>query len=249
MLRNFAKEKYDIIVLAGQSNAAGSGIGPAEDPYMPTDDIWFLNEDFTISIAREYVWENETVGNFALSFARKYVEEGRLKEGRKVLIIRSAVGGTGFLDKHWGLTDDLFLRMMDLIKAALELNPENRLVAFLWHQGETDAGLNASRELHYNNLLNLICAVRDTFGCKALPFIAGDFVEQWKNDNIDICRPVIDAIKDVCANIGHAAFVETDGLKSNDQMLGNQDTIHFCRDALNKLGLRYYDAFCRIIDR
>ena len=39
MLKNFTNEKYDIIILAGQSNAEGSGFGPVEDPFVPDERV------------------------------------------------------------------------------------------------------------------------------------------------------------------------------------------------------------------
>jgi hypothetical protein len=101
--------------------------------------------------------------------------------------------------------------------------------------------------MHFNHLSTLVNGVRSTFDRKDLPFIAGDFVRQWRVDNIEICAPVMEAIKDVCGSIGYAEFVETDELQSNDQMINNLDTIHFCREAMNQLGLKYYNAFCSII--
>jgi hypothetical protein len=75
----------------------------------------------------------------------------------------------------------------------------------------------------------MINSVRNIFGCKKLPFTAGDFASQWKNGNLDICVPITDAIKVVCKSIGYAVFVETDGLPSNDQILNNQDDIRNLR--------------------
>ena len=170
-----------------------------------------------------------------MSFVREYQNRGYLAEDRKLLILRAAVGGTGFLDNHWKLTDDLYLRMMEMIRTALSLNPENRLVAFLWHQGETDATNHASFDVHYNHL----------------PFVAGDFVQHWKNDNIEICIPVVEAIHAVCRDIKCGAFVETEGLLSNAQELhrdplGWYDPIHFSRKAIYELGRRYFEAFVSV---
>ena len=137
-LRDFSKEKFDIIVLAGQSNGEGLGYGDASRPYKPNDRVWYLNPDFTIQMAQERVNKICVQGNLALSFARAYLQE-RLAEDRSLLILPAAVNGTGFADGRWISTGDLYLRMMEMIRTALELNPENRLVAFLWHQGETDA--------------------------------------------------------------------------------------------------------------
>ena len=248
MLRDFSKEEFDIIIQAGQSNAEGCGLGDAEKPYATNWSVWYLNSDFSISRAQERISGNFIVGDFSLSFARKYMEDGNLKDGRKILIVRAAVGGTGFLDNHWKPTDDLYLRMMEMIKTALELNPKNKLVALLWHQGETDASLNSDYQTYLGNLTTLVNNVRTTFECNDLPFIGGDFVRHWKMELINICEPVISAMKEVCLTIENAEFVETSELLSNDQKIGNKDSIHFCRESLYQLGLKYYDAYKRIDD-
>ncbi len=249
MLHDFTKDFFDIIIQAGQSNAEGCGVGPADDPYIPSDRVWYLNPDYTVTPAAEAVELNYVRTNFSLPFARAYLRDGRLAEGRKLLILRTAVGGTGFLDKRWGMTDDLYLRMMDMIRVALALNPANRLVALLWHQGESDAIRNATRDIHYTHLTNLVHSVRDTFNAPELPFVAGDFVYHWRDENTAICAPVLEAIRDVCREIGRGAFVETDGLRSNWQELGDErpDSIHFSRHATYELGERYYAAFAGIV--
>ena len=42
MLKDFTKEKFDIIIQAGQSNAEGYGFGPASEPYTPCDKVYYL---------------------------------------------------------------------------------------------------------------------------------------------------------------------------------------------------------------
>lgn len=253
MLKDFTQEEFDIIIQAGQSNSEGYGLGDADQPYEPNDRVWYMNGDFTLSCAAERVAGNRIQSTFALSFAQEYLSHGLLKEGRKLLILRTAVGGTGFLDNHWKMTDDLYLRMMEMIRTALSLNEKNCLVGFLWHQGETDALLNASYEIHYNHLMRLLRSVRNEFAVPELPFIAGDFVQQWKHDNIGICTPVVNAIHDVCRDCGHGIFVETGGLKSNAQELYDdpqeaEDTIHFSRRATYSLGKRYFEAFVKVFE-
>ena len=254
MLRDFTKETFDIIIQAGQSNAEGCGLGPVEFPYEPTDWVFYLNSDLTITQACERVVGNHIQSNFSLSFARKYLQNGHLPAGRKLLILRCAVGGTGFLDNRWGMTDDLYLQMMDMIRTALGMNQRNRLVAFLWHQGETDAILQASRDQHYYHLKQLLTSVRDSFGAANLPFVAGDFVPHWKQENIFICMPVVDAIRAVCRDCSDCGFVETHGLLSNTQEQywkpeEIDDSIHFSRRALYALGERYYDRFGEMVSR
>ena len=248
MLKDFTKEAFDILIQAGQSNAEGTSYGPTDTPYVPDERIWYMNENDTISLAVEKVRGNEIQSNFSLSFAREYIRAGRLAQGRKLLILRAAEGGTGFWNHYWRLGDDLYLHMMEMIRTALALNPQNRLVALLWHQGETDAVHNATFEGHYAHLSALLRSVRDTFSVPDLPFVAGDFVRHWAKDQQALCAPVVEAMRAVCTDLGHGGFVETEGLRSNAHVQGNDDTIHFCRSAVYELGLRYFDVFAEITE-
>ena len=253
MLRDFTKEKFDIIIQAGQSNSEGYGFGPVDKPYEPNSRIWYLNGDYTISMAAEKVTLNDIQSNFSLSFAKEYVENALLTEDRNLLIVRSAVGGTGFLDNRWRPKDDLFLRMLDMTDTAVALNPDNRIIALLWHQGETDASLHSSYETYYNNLMTLYRTTAERYGITDLPFIAGDFVHHWKNENAEICDPVISASIAVCKDCG-GRFVSTDNLKSNNQELdyhplGWEDHIHFSRKSIYELGKRYFEAYRQITGR
>ena len=248
MLKDFSKETFDILIQAGQSNAEGSGFGPAPEPWIPDDRVYCLEPDMTLTRATERVCGNRIQSNFALAFARDYIRSGLLAPGRKLLILRSAVGGTGFLDGRWHMEGDLYLQMLEMVRTALALNRENRLVALLWHQGETDAILGATREQHRRHLEALLTSVRNVFGVPQLPFVAGDFVHHWERDNQAICEGVVGAMRDLCDALPHCGFVETDGLPSNTQEPENQgldpvECIHFSREALYGLGHRYFRMF------
>ena len=254
MLHDFTQDKFDIIIQAGQSNAEGCSFGPADNPYQPDGRVWYLNQDRTICLATERVVNNGIQSDFSLSFAREYIAAGKLAADRKLLIIRAAVGGTGFLDNRWKLTDDLYLQMVDMVRTALALNPENRPVALLWHQGETDASLSATFEQHYGHLMTLLQSVRSECKVPTLAFVAGDFVPFWRDANAAMCAPVIKAMRAVCADCGHGAFVESDGLHSNAEDVAPEDHpcgwgadgIHFSRNGIYGLGKRYFEAFAKI---
>lgn len=254
MLKDFTKEKFDILIQAGQSNSEGYGFGSVEEPYQPNDLIWYMNDDFTMSIAAEKVNGNEIQSTYALSFAQEYLRDNLLQTGRKLLILRTSVGGTGFSDHRWNMSGDLYLRMMEMIRTALALNEENRIVGFLWHQGETDALNNVIYEVHYDQLRGLLRSVCEEFDVPEMPFIAGDFVQHWASENMEIAFPIVKAIRDVCSKYGHGAFVETDGLLSNSQELGRwtlgwDDNIHFSRKSVYVLGKRYFEAYKDILSK
>jgi len=238
---------YDIIIVAGQSNAEGCGLGPVDLPCAPDERVLAMSKEvdaaggYLVAVAEERAAEGISWADFGLPFAREYVAAGLLAPGRKLLLVRAAVGGTGFADKHWGPEDDHYQNMLRMIEAALAMG--GALKALLWHQGETDACFKESEASYAANLRTLLRGVRERFGAPALPFVAGDFVQQWERDNAAVCAPVVAALRSLCAAEAPAAFVETTGLASNEEAIGNGDTIHFSRAAQYALGKRYFEAW------
>lgn len=258
---------FDIIIQAGQSNAQGCGIGPVTEEYVPNENIYCLTGNYsditdaegkrsitydnsqpTLDIGDEFVNNGQKTGELAFTFAEAYVKNGLLAEGRKVLILRTAIGGTCFKRKEWGPGCPVEERMHELITYALAMNPENRIVAFLWHQGESDAIESNPVEIYEQQLSDFINNVREKYHCQEVPFIAGDFCNEWKSKNLDACEPILDVIRKLFAG-EKAAFVETADLPSNNQKTANGDDIHFCRESLHILGKRYFEKFMALTNR
>ena len=243
---------YDIIILAGQSNAVGYGHGATDYKLKHLSDVWVLDDDQPEEVfAIQEPWkirlrqaQDVYTGSLAVRFADEYIKAGNLQPGRKLLIVHCAAGGTGFCKSEWGVGNLLYRRMIDLADYALNLNSENKIVAFLWHQGEHDAFEKNPPENYKKQLFEVISDVRSKYG--NMPFIAGDFVNEWKSKNIEICEPIINSIKGVVADLGNSAFVETSDLLSNNQTMNNGDDIHFSRESLHILGERYFETFQKI---
>ena len=253
-------DKFDIIIQAGQSNAEGMGLGEVEKEFQPSSQIFSLSAErtvehlpenliityadkpFDLKVAEERLSGGKKIADFALPFAQLYAKE-LLQEDRKVLIIRAAVGGSGFYKKHWTRDGVLYTKMLEMLDYALSLNPENRLVAFLWHQGEHDAFEKNDPNVFKEQLNFMIESVRNRYSVPNLPFIAGDFVNEWKMKNLDDCIPIVEKIKETIKDVGCSAFIETSDLLSNDQAVKNGDDIHFCRAAQYELGKRYFKAY------
>lgn len=259
------REGFDIFILAGQSNAIGCGVGMAEEDYVPRKEICSLDVDinvvdtghglritypdtpFKLTEARERIDEKgDVVGDLSLSFAAEYVKRGYLEAGRKVLLVRCAVGGTGFAKGHWGEEDILYLKMLEMVDYALALSPNNRIKGLLWHQGEHDAVEGNTPSVFHKQLKTLFENVKERYACPELPIIAGDFCHEWKNKNLEICNPIVHEIKEVIKEVGHAGFTESNGLLSNNQTVGNGDDIHFSKESLRILGKRYFQEYERI---
>lgn len=272
MIVNPISTPLDIIILAGQSNAEGNGHGAVDCAYVPTPEILMMQGNYTqkvvknagekdylvvevektysTSVAKERVSGKTIFGNLALSFAKKY-KENALEEGRKILIVNTAVGGTGFAKNHWGAGEVLFERLMEMTSEALKMNSQNRVVALLWHQGEHDAyefdHLNDSeREDFYKEKVNLLFSrIRESFG--KIPIVCGKFAFPWERLYKSRCEAIYSATEKVCLNLGDACLVETNDLTTNAYETGNSDDIHFSRKALYLLGERYYVAYDKIL--
>lgn len=277
---------YDIIVLAGQSNAEGWGHGAARAAYRPDERILWVDDDAAphypvgsttlemhapatsrITVAREREVNGLVYGNLALSFAAQYLASGRLAAGRRLIIVASAVGGSGFCRAEWGVGNVLYQRLCTLTDFALGQGAgENRLVAFLWHQGECDSFIAAgetaegAQARYYGGLSHMLADYAERYGAylpadRCLPFIAAGFCHDWYVTNRAGCDPVLAATRALCADglspegaALRGAYVETDDLPSNHQATGNEDRIHFCRESLHTLGARYFAAYERILN-
>ena len=138
-----------------------------------------------------------------------------------------------------------------MIDHALSLGEDNKVVAFLWHQGEhdavenTDITLSTKKQFYYEKLKFLFGQVKEKYG-KDLPIIAGDFCYEWVNDgNNDKCNAIAQATKKVLKEYG-GAFVQTKDLQSNNQAIQNGDNIHFSRQSCFVMGKRYFNKYLKI---
>lgn len=251
---------YDIIVQGGQSNADGTGCGPVTKELSVSPNVWYLNAEKTVEVlddnlcityadkpfqiipAQERLVNGQITGDFSLTFAEEYEKAGLLQAGRKLLIVRAAIGGSGFKKEHWGVGKLLYNKLVDMVNYALALNEGNRVVGFLWHQGEHDAFEKNAPEQFKAQLSGQLRDFRARYGAD-VPFIAGDFVREWKSQNEADCAPILQKIHEVIAEEGKGSFVETSDLLSNNETFQNGDPIHFSRESLHILGRRYFQAF------
>ncbi len=272
-IKNPSNEKFDIIIVAGQSNASGCGRGKSSTPWIVDERILMFNEDYTadvvktpygdmigvkstgdcyINIADERGEGEERTAAFCLSFAKKYAEKN-LEKGRKLLLVQTAIGGTGFAKNHWGENQILEKRLYEMTDAALSMNKENRIVGVLWHQGEHDIFENANFnyqqrfDFYKGKLTVFIIRLREKYG-ENIPFLSGGFCSLWlktqKEENVRAINDAIMAVKEQFSMYEHVS--ETLDLKSNKEVCGINDNVHFCRDASYELGRRYYEKFDKL---
>ena len=146
---------------------------------------------------------------------------------------------------------------MELNNKRNELNDkDNKIVAFLWHQGEHDVfeNMDLPREKLYENyrasLSTLFNDVKERYAQFSFPIIAAGFSEDYRNQNERYrsgCDAVLKATKEVCTELGNAAVIDTFDLCSNHQATGNGDLAHFCRESLYELGKCYFKKYLEFI--
>lgn len=173
--------EYDIFLVAGQSNThQGAGLDLMID--QPQENIRQLGRgganDLKVILATEPLQHWTALANeigFCLTFAKAYAASS-LKEGRQVLLIPCGYGETGFASGHWNKGEALYEDAVQRTRYALSLSKNNRLVAVLWHQGESDVGWPQYQQA----LHSMIGSMRsDIAGHQQVPFVLGGMVPYW----------------------------------------------------------------------
>ena len=256
-----------LVLLAGQSNMAGRGYAGSDDLTAIPGLVMIRPDGKWQSAIEPITRDRRFIGTFQAS-GEKIVSDdpyetvlpvgdqkvcgvgpgrtfGRLlleaNPGKTVGLIPCAVGGTpiaawqpGGVDTY----DPANHPYDDAVKKAREAQKSGKIVAVLWHQGETDADRN-----NRNYLPELRAVIsnfkRDLDLGDDVPFIAGDMASFYKeslNANIDI---VDNALKVLAAELPCFSFVTTKDLTDRG------DKLHFDTPSQHKFGARCFEAYCK----
>jgi len=234
-----AKEKFQIFLLAGQSNMAGRGkIGPEDKVPYPR----------VLVLSKEGVWKPAVaplhydksaagVGlgrSFAIALAEKYPDI-------TIGLVPAACGGSSISSwvpggYHGQTKSNPYDDAVSRTKIAMT---SGELKGILWHQGESDTGAERSAK-HEQQLKDLINRFRVEFSNPTLPFVIGQlgqFTEKpWNSGRTKVDQ----AQRAVAKEVPHCAFVSSDGLTSNS------DIVHFNTESLHEFGRRYAEAYLKI---
>jgi hypothetical protein len=232
---------YDVILLAGQSNMvgwSGGGVNSAIDTTDPRIRCWpgtgpNLGQ---IILAADPLPHRELRGindiGLGMTFAREYVKT--IPFNRSVLLVCAALGGTGFIGNRWNPGNDLHSWAVSAVNQVLGLDPSNKFVAILWHQGEADVG-NSNYQSQLDAGLTAFRA--QITGAANVPIITGDFVEAWVGTESDriATQNIIRQTNIRLPGIAHASATGTTG------PIG--DPLHFSAADCRVMGKRYYVAY------
>ena len=231
-----------IFLLMGQSNMAGRGRVPAEWR-RPLARAYKMNRDGAWTAATSplhFDRRSSGVGPGDM-FLRRYLED---HPGETAGVVPCAVGGSGI--PTWtpaagdGPEGQNFRRALARAKKAQETG---EIVCMLWLQGETDA-----RRYHLSppdfeayyvpRFTNMVATLRRELGLPDLPVLAseaGTFVP-------DIQERLNPAIAAAVRTLPRCALVPAADLSTC-----LPDKIHFDTAAQRTLGVRYYDAFRKMV--
>lgn len=247
-------EGYDVVVILGQSNAQGVGSGwdPAVDvsvpgldqlagsgakagQIVPAKDSLSHVTTWTTSGGVQAVGPGMELGRHMLADARP---------GRKVLLVPAAMASTSMTGDGtyaWNPSDtrsriNLFTRALGQIDAALEQDPDNRLVAVVWAQGESDA-TRTNAAGYQSMLLDLVDRLNARYG--AVPFLIGGMVPEWLN--VSTLRQAIDtAQQGMPALRANVSYIPGAAGYSRAE-----DSIHYTAAGARAMGDKYFAAYQR----
>jgi hypothetical protein len=193
---------YLVVPILGQSNAFGMGIGldlhGPDQPHPRVHQYAMCGRSKGTVIAAVDPLLHELPGKgvgFGMTFAKSLAEQ----TGRSVLLIPGARGDTAFAPKNghtWDPVDtktkiNLYRNGVRAIDDALSQHPDSKVVAVLWHQGESDVPLT-SGSVYEAKLDSVIDDLRARYGAR-VPFLLGQMVpEEMELSRKDYS--VIDAI-------------------------------------------------------
>lgn len=218
--------------------------------------------------------------NFSSQFSQRYVRDNA---GKHVLIINNAfedipLSKPGPNTTHefikppiqWNTCGALYNTAIRRVKDVLSWNPNNKVVAILWAQGEADiGGTNFTPvQTYINDLRNFVNKIRTDIGSQTIiPFIACGYSTAWWS-SFDQSRESLrlqyqsnlQSLSMTTINGGPGSvrsgavrsgpkiqkfgYVSTDGVgvDTTDQK-NNNNTVHFSFAGQRELGRRFYEVY------
>lgn len=168
----------DLWVIAGQSNASGTGQGPVEDPpvlgvhQLGNDELWKLAchplEDATRSRHPVTVHGVFQAHSPWIAFGRRLLEVG----GYPIGLIPTALGGAPLA--RWQPGADLYLNMQEMVRLA-----GGAVRGIVWYQGESDCN-PTGRKNYLERFTRFVEGARQDLGKPDLPILTaqlGRFAE------------------------------------------------------------------------
>ena len=228
-----AKEKLHLYLLIGQSNMAGRGVVEEQDKQAHPRVLKFTKENAWAPATDPLHFDKPIAGvGLGSSFGRAMAEAD---PDVTIGLIPCAVGGTPL--SRWSKGGDLYQQALERAKLALK---DGTLKGILWHQGENDAGAEATARNYAERLTKMVHDLRADLGAGEVSFVAGklgEFLKREDKDGKPSHWPLVnEQIAALPKSVSNAAAVESTGLKPKS------DGVHFDSPSLREFGQRYAEA-------
>jgi len=225
----------DLWAIAGQSNASGTGTGPAEDPpelglhLFGNDETWKLAshplEDATRSRHPATVHGVFQAHAPWLNFARQL----KRKLGYPIGLIPCALGGSPIA--LWQPGAKCFENLLEMVRLS-----GGSVKGIVWHQGESDAFSRKSAE-YPAGFRGMVKGLRDSLHQEDLPFVTGQLA-LWTSAadaeaHREICR-MREHQRQLARELGHEVVPLLD--------LPIGDEVHLTAQANLEMGRRYAET-------
>jgi len=228
--------KFDLFLLAGQSNMAGRGVLADADRQPAPRVLVFNAKD-------EWAWQGEPIhfdkpiagAGLGFPFAKLVAAAD---PSATVGLIPCAFGGTSIA--QWQPGQKLYEEAIRRAKLAMQ---KGQLKAILWHQGESDSGRQQNAEAYSANLKKVIEGFRRDLGMPNLPVIigeVGEFTYVRKDGRPFFATVVNEQIRSMPALLDNVAVVSSQGLKDKG------DSLHFSNESQKEFGRRYFEAWQKL---
>lgn len=224
--------KFDLYLLAGQSNMSGRGVVEEADR-QPDPQVYVLNSKNEWICQGEPIHFDKPAAGVGLGFTFAKLMAAR-KPGATIGLIPCAVGGSS-IDK-WKPGGPLFQKAVERAQIAVK---NGQLKGILWHQGEASDGDRNLAEAYGADLAEVVAGFRKALGMPNLPFVAGELGEyRYTHGGEPSFAPIVnEQIKELPKKVPFTAVVSSKGLKDKG------DGRHFDSPSLREFGKRYSEAF------
>lgn len=236
--------RMELYLLAGQSNMAGRGAVEAGDRVIHPRLFAFDKSEHWVPAIDPIHFDKPIAGvgpgrSFGLAIADAH-RSARTRIG----LIPVAVGGSPITSWEPGALDVATKTHPydDALARARAAMKDGELKAILWHQGEADSKEGASA-LYDQRLRALIARFRQDLGIPDLPVLIGQLgrfdAKPWTAPWIRV-----DSVhRTLPTQLRNVAFVSAAGLTDKG------DTVHFNSASARELGMRYAEAYLRMMSR
>lgn len=229
-------EKFDLFILAGQSNMAGRGALDDASAKAPPRVLKWTSANHWAPATEPLHWDKGVAGaglgrSFAEAVTEKYPD-------LTVGLIPTACGGSPISawapGEFHGQTGSH--PYDDCIARAKSAAQNGKIKAILWHQGESDNN-PAAAAVYEEKLRELIARFRADLGIPDLPFLIGQ-LGQFPDQPWSESMVVIDqAQQNIARTTPGVYFVSSEGL------LSKGDNVHFNTESLREFGKRYAQSY------